>query len=147
MSTLVSNNNSSSPTPVLGFEFMALAQRLAEILSNTHTHVCSQAYSLIPSHTQAQSAHLLHFACALSRLLLLDAAATAFCCCYCRFFALRSLSLQFAQIRIHKCGHFLLHFFLHMQVERALCAIMRDSDWEESLCNEDCRNLQRRQCK
>lgn len=67
-------------------------------LKHTHTHVCLQAYSLIP--TQTQSAHLLHFACALSRLLLLDAAATAICCCYCLFFALRSLSLQFAQIRI-----------------------------------------------
>lgn len=70
--------------------------------SQTHTctYICSKAYSLIPTHTYLQtlSAHLLHFACALSRLLLLDAA--VFCCCFCLFFALRSLSLQFAQIRI-----------------------------------------------
>lgn len=71
-------------------------------LKHTYMYICSQAYSLIPTHTciQTLSAHLLHFACALSRLLLLDAAVTAFCCCYCHFFALRSFSLQFAQIRI-----------------------------------------------
>lgn len=70
------------------------------IFSQTHTHMLASILTHSHTHTQTQSAHLLHFACALSRLLLLDAAATAICCCYCLFFALRSLSLQFAQIRI-----------------------------------------------
>lgn len=97
-------------------------------LKHTHTHVCSQAYSLIPTHTQTQSAHLLHFACALSRLLLLDAAATAFLLLLLPFLC---FALSFAAIRSNsdKCGHFLLHFFLHMQVERALCARMRDREF------------------
>lgn len=70
VSTLVSNNNSSSsPTPVLGFEFMALAQRLAEILSNTHTHTCMLASILTHSHTHRHRAltcctlHVLSLAC------------------------------------------------------------------------------------
>lgn len=110
--------------------------------THTHTHVCSQAYSLIPTHTQTQSAHLLHFACALSRLLLWDAAATAFYCCYCLFFALRSLSLQFAQIRISVAIFFCTSFCTCKLREHCV------PEWEtESLCNEDCRNWQRRQCK
>lgn len=108
--------------------------------SQTHTHTCMLASILTHSHTHAQtpSAHLLHFACALSRLLLWDAAATAFCCCYCLFFALRSLSLQLAQIRISVAIFFCNSFCTCKLREHCV------REWEtESLCNEDCRNWQK----
>lgn len=78
------NSNSSPTTPVFGFKFVALAQRLAEILQahslkHTHTHSNLPAYTLIHTctrkqahrhsqhiHKQTLSAHLLHFACALA---------------------------------------------------------------------------------
>lgn len=136
--------------------------------SQTHTHTCMLASILTHSHTDTERSPAALCMCSLSLVAL-------GCCCHCLLLLLLPFlffALSFAAIRSNsdKCGHFLLHFFLHMQVERALCARMRDREFvqwglpklarkalqvregakksyrKENLCNEDYRNLQRRQC-
>lgn len=89
-------------------------------LKHTHTHVCSQAYSLIPAHRHRAltccTLHVLSLACCSWMLLPLP-----FCCCYCLFFALRSLSLQFAQIRISVAIFFCTSFCTCKLRESTVC--------------------------
>lgn len=94
-------------------------------LKHTHTHMYTRKHT--HSHTDTERSPAALCMCSLSLVAL-------GCCCHCHLLLLLPFlcfALSFAAIRSNsdKCGHFLLHFFLHMQVERALCARMRDREF------------------